>query len=90
MSSEKLSPWYIALISVASLVIALLLVLAFAWSMGWLEDKELRGETTSHMLFPFFVFQIQDLGLCTPNNLEKHVILAKTNYRKLQKYPPRC
>ncbi|EXB41597.1 putative LRR receptor-like serine/threonine-protein kinase [Morus notabilis] len=42
VSSEKLSPWYIALISVASLVIALLLVLAFAWSMGWLEDKELR------------------------------------------------
>ncbi|KAL5583271.1 hypothetical protein UlMin_015713 [Ulmus minor] len=40
----KLPPWAIALICVGSLVFVLLLFLALAWRLGWLEDKELREE----------------------------------------------
>ncbi|KAK9928915.1 hypothetical protein M0R45_026031 [Rubus argutus] len=36
---EKLSPLRIALIAIASTIIAMLLLLAFAWSMGWLGSR---------------------------------------------------
>ena len=44
VGDEKLAAWKIALIVVASLIIAMLLLLALAWSKGWLENKELQSE----------------------------------------------
>ncbi|KAL5579730.1 hypothetical protein UlMin_012172 [Ulmus minor] len=40
----KLPPWAIALICVGSFLFVLLLFLALAWRLGWLEVKELREE----------------------------------------------
>ncbi|KAK9928941.1 hypothetical protein M0R45_026055 [Rubus argutus] len=39
---EKLRPIHIALIVIASTIIAMLLLLAFAWSMGWLGSRNSR------------------------------------------------
>ncbi|KAM6601915.1 hypothetical protein CsatA_021524 [Cannabis sativa] len=44
VGGEKLSPWLVALITVASFVIVLLLLLTIAWLMGWLDDEELKEE----------------------------------------------
>ncbi|XP_062088182.1 probable LRR receptor-like serine/threonine-protein kinase At1g53420 isoform X2 [Humulus lupulus] len=39
---KGLSRWQIALITIGSIIFALLLFLAFAWVMGWLEKEELH------------------------------------------------
>ncbi|XP_062088188.1 probable LRR receptor-like serine/threonine-protein kinase At1g53420 isoform X3 [Humulus lupulus] len=39
---KKLSPVHIALITVASVIFALLLLLALAWMMGWLDKEDLQ------------------------------------------------
>ncbi|KAF4379214.1 hypothetical protein G4B88_010608, partial [Cannabis sativa] len=39
---KKLSPVHIALITVASVIFTLLLILALAWMMGWLEKEDLH------------------------------------------------
>ncbi|PON40975.1 Tyrosine-protein kinase [Parasponia andersonii] len=39
-----LTPWQKALISIASIIMAALLLLALAWGLGWLESAELQEE----------------------------------------------
>ncbi|PON58772.1 Tyrosine-protein kinase [Trema orientale] len=39
-----LTPWQKALISIASIIMAALLLLALAWGLGWLESAELQDE----------------------------------------------
>ncbi|KAL5579738.1 hypothetical protein UlMin_012180 [Ulmus minor] len=70
VDDEKLPPWAVALICVGSLVFVLLLFLALAWRLGWLEDKEFGEE-------------IKMAGTFDPKLTVKELIKATGNFSKM-------